>query len=34
MTQDVKASGLVINTAGWIDNQGFQLLLHAIEVSI
>ena len=28
---DARASGLVINTCGWVDGQGYELLLHCIK---
>eukprot|EP01101_Sappina_pedata_P010479 TRINITY_DN6611_c0_g1_i1.p1 TRINITY_DN6611_c0_g1~~TRINITY_DN6611_c0_g1_i1.p1 ORF type:complete len:504 (-),score=112.96 TRINITY_DN6611_c0_g1_i1:366-1727(-) len=28
---EVKSSGLIINTCGWIDGLGYELLLHSIE---
>ena len=29
--QAANASGIIVNTTGWIDGDGFTLLLHAIE---
>lgn len=29
---DARASGLIINTCGWIDASGYDVLLHCIEV--
>ena len=30
--KDAKASGIIVNTAGWIADLGFHLLIHAIQV--
>jgi polynucleotide 5'-kinase involved in rRNA processing len=29
---DTRSSGLIINTSGWVDQEGFGVLLHAIQV--
>lgn len=28
---DARASGLIVNTCGWIDGDGFPVLMHAIH---
>lgn len=28
---DARASGLIVNTCGWIDGAGYELILHAIQ---
>lgn len=29
--EDARASGIVVNTTGWIDGDGFALLMHGIQ---
>lgn len=28
----IKSAGMIVNTMGWVDGLGYQLLLHAIDV--
>lgn len=29
--EDARSSGIIVNTTGWIDGEGFTLLMHAIQ---
>ena len=31
---DARASGIIVNTCGWIDEEGFPSLMHAIQALI